>query len=285
MSCCLILGSMMMTTACQKDLQSDNSDTAAAVLADSSTTADNAYSDGFTNAFYGYSEDVAAAVGEKHSGVVATNGTASGQTVVHFSCATASVYTTGGGYPVTLSLDFGNGCTSNDSITRRGKISYTYSGPIYSSGSSITVLFDNYYVNGYGLQGLYSITNSSSDSTPQFAEHVTNGIFSYPDGSNYHYTSNKVITMTAGASTPLYFQDDVYSISGNSNFSSSSGNSVVLTVTTPLVKNLICPSVSSGIISFVYNTRIKGTIDFGNGDCDNIATLTAGGTVKTIALR
>ncbi len=282
---CLLLSAVMMAASCQKDLRSSNTDASAAALSDSSTAADNAYSDGLTNAFYGYADNVATAVENKRNGVIAVNSTAGNSVRPQFSCAVATVTSTDGSFPVTLSLDFGTGCTSTDSITRKGKITCTYSAPLYTSGAVVSVSFDKYYVNSYGLQGIYSITNTSADSVPQFVARVSNGIFSYPDGTNFHYTSNKIVTMTGGTSTPFYFPDDVYSITGNGNFSSSSGNSVVLTVTTPLLKSLVCPSISSGVISFVYNTSIKGTIDFGNGDCDNSATLTAGSLVKTIALR
>jgi hypothetical protein len=46
-----------------------------------------------------------------------------------------------------------------------------------------------------------------------------------------------------------------------------------------------CHNVSSGIISFVYDQVVNGTIDFGNGTCDNLATLTVGATQRTIILR
>jgi hypothetical protein len=285
LSRCLILGSMLMATACQKESKSSSSDnSAAASLSDSSTTADNAYSDGMTNAFYGYSDNVPSAIADKHSGGVSTNSTATNG-VSHFACAIPTLTTTDGGFPVSLSLDFGDGCASADSIIRKGKITYTYSGPIYTPGTVVSAVFDHYYVNNYGLQGTYSITNSSTDTLPQFVSQVTNGIFSYPDGTNFHYTSNKVVSMTGGTLTPFYFLDDVYSITGISNFSTSDGNSVVTTITTPLVKSVICPSISSGVISFVYNVNFKGTIDFGDGSCDNSATVKVGSLEKTIVLR
>ncbi len=280
---CLILGSLFMATACQKELKSANSDSSAAALSDSSTTADNAFNDGMTNAFYGYSENVPDAVSGRHSGSIAGNSTET-NTVNHFSCAIATVTTKDGGFPVSVSLDFGSGCSSGDSIVRKGRINYAYSGPLFAGGTVVSVVFDHYYVNNYGLQGIYSITNTSTNDVPQFVSQVTNGIFSYPDGTNFHYTSNKVVTMTEGLSTPYYFLDDVYSITGNSNFSTG-GNSLVSNITTPLVKSAICPSVSSGVISFVYNTKVKGTIDFGTGTCDNNATLTAGSIERIIALR
>jgi len=47
---------------------------------------------------------------------------------------------------------------------------------------------------------------------------------------------------------------------------------------------VICHNVSAGIVSFVYDNSVSGTIDFGNGDCDNQAVVKVGNIEKTITL-
>jgi hypothetical protein len=91
--------------------------------------------------------------------------------------------------------------------------------------------------------------------------------------------------MTAGSTTPYNITDDVYSVSGNSSFSDSYGSSLVCNITTPLIKPVICHNVTAGVISFVYDNAVNGTVDFGDGSCDNQATLKIGTTfTKTITL-
>jgi hypothetical protein len=281
----LTFSAFLFTTACKKDAAKTNHDAAAASLSDSSTVADNAYNDVLVNAMFGYSDRlVFGSSGRLQSGGVATNATEVNRRA-DFSCAN---YTSSGDeYPITLTLDFGDGCSeSADSIMRKGKIIYVFSGPLLTAGTTVSATFDHYYVNGYGLVGTCSIKNNSTqDDGLNFTVQVTNGIFTFPDLTNFHYDGNKTIKMTAGSTTPWDLSDDVYAISGNSNFSASDGTSLVSNITTPLVKTFICPTISAGVISFDYNQGLKGTIDFGDGTCDRTASLNVGSITRQINLR
>ncbi len=286
----LAFSAFLLTTACKKsitNITTPSQDGAAATLSDSSTVADNAYNDVLINAFFGYNDELTSgAVNKLHNGGTAVNSVNQVNTIP-FSCAAYTVATDSGSYPKTLTLDFGAGCSGSiDSVFRKGKIIYVFSGPLLTPGTTVSANFDQYFVNGYGLQGSCSITNTSSLANGvSFTLQVTNGIFTFPDLTNFHYSGNKTVQMTAGSNTPFNFADDVYAITGNSNFSASDGTSMVSTVTTPLVRSFICKYISAGVISFVYNQTINGTIDFGDGTCDNAATLVAGNITKQITLR
>jgi hypothetical protein len=274
--------------SCKKDSSSSGSnETSAATLSDSSTAADDMYYDVMNNAFVGFSDNSSVwNASTPHSGRTTTNSTGSVNTA-HLGCAIYTIDDTiPGEYPKTLTLDFGTGCTSADGVFRKGKLIYLFTGSLLDAASTASVTFDQYVVNGYGLQGTYSITNNS---TPQiglsFTTQVTNGIITYPSGKNYHYSHNKTFILTSGLATPLDITDDVYSITGNSSFSNAEGASLVFNSTSPLVKAVSCHNVSAGVVSFVYNQAISGTIDFGDGACDNLATLTIGNHNSTIILR
>ena len=279
----LVLGS------CKKSDVSNvtaSNDSKAATLSDSSTVAENAYYDVLNNAFIGYSDNVSS-MGVSQSGKTTilstgTEGTGTG----HLSCANYTISDSiHGHYPKTLTLDFGTGCSSIDGILRTGKVIYTFSGPLFTPGTTVSVSFNQYTVHGYGIQGTYAITNNSTQNAVSFTTLVTNGILTCPDATNFHYSHNKTFTQTAGASTPFDISDDVYAISGNSAFSSSDGSSLVLNVTTPLVRNFTCLNITQGVVAFVYNQGISGTIDFGDGGCDNTATLNVGSITRTVTLR
>ncbi len=279
----LVLGS------CKKSDVSNvtaSSDSKAATLSDSSTVAENVYYDVLNNAFVGYSDNVSS-MGVSQSGKTTilstgTEGTGTG----HLSCANYTISdSVHGHYPKTLTLDFGTGCTSIDGVIRTGKLIYTFSGPLFTPGTTVSVSFNQYTVKGYGIQGTYAITNNSTQNGVSFTTLVTNGILTCPDATNFHYSHNKTYTQTAGASTPFDISDDVYAISGNSAFSSSDGSSLVLNVTTPLVRNFTCLNITQGVVAFVYNQDISGTIDFGDGTCDNTASLKVGNISRTITLR
>ncbi len=285
----LAFSALLLTTACKKDINKASQDSSAASLSDSSTVADNAYNDVLVNALYGYADEMNNdAPGKLHNGGTTTNSTNEVNSPARLSCAQYTLVTAnGGGYPKTLTLDFGtDGCSGSiDGLLRKGKIVYTFSGPLLVPGTTISATFDQYYVNGYGLQGSCSITNNTTQNTPSFALQTTNGIFTFPDLTNFHYSGNKTIVMTAGSNTPSDLSDDVYAITGNSNFSASDGSSLVCNITTPLTKAFVCPYISAGVISFTYDQDLKGTIDFGDGTCDHTASLVVGSISRDINLR
>ena len=274
--------------SCKKDVTvTKSNDSNAATLSDSSTSAEDNYYDVLNNAFVSYSDNTSVLA----SSAANTGGTTTFSTEVngsgsHLGCAIYTVDdTVQNHYPKTLTLDFGAGCTSADGIYRKGKLIYVLSGHLFSPGTTVSVSFVQYVVNGYGLQGAYSITNNSTQAGISFTTKVTNGIITYPDATNYHYSHNRTYTMTSGLSTPYDVTDDVYSITGNSSFSDASGSSIVFNVSDPLIKAVSCHNISKGVVSFVYDQVVNGTIDFGDGTCDNLATLTAGNIQKTVILR
>lgn len=200
------------------------------------------------------------------------------------SCATVTLNNTDPDtYPKIMTLDFASGCTGIDGLTRKGKIIATLSGRIRTAGTSITISFDNYSVNDFKLEGEFSITNNSGNSGLSFTTQTTNGKLTYPGGTLYYtHSGNHTLTQTAGAGTPS-FLDDSFSLTGSGTTTSSLGNSLTVNITTPLVKKATCANIVSGVEQFTYN-NINGTLDFGDGSCDNLAALTIGSYHQTVIL-
>ena len=94
--------------------------------------------------------------------------------------------------------------------------------------------------------------------------------------------------MTAGESTSgiLGWSDDIYSITGSATGTSASQNNFSATITSPLIKKMNCRHIVQGTFTFdPGNGKPVRTVDFGNGTCDDIATVTINGNVYTIQLR
>jgi hypothetical protein len=287
----IALTSVIGMTSCKKDSTSSNSNQSSAVtLSDSSTVADNSYYDVLNNAFVSFEDNSTVwSSSTVHSGkttTMSTEGT-EGVKTGSLSCAIYSLDDSiPGEYPKTLTLDFGTGCTSADGVVRSGKIKYVFTDFIFDPAATATVTFTNYVVNGYGIQGAYTITNNSSEQVGiSINTVVTNGIITYPNTTNYHYSHNRTYVMTAGSNTPYDITDDVYNITGTSSFSASDGSNIVWTINTPLVKAISCPFIKQGVVGFSYNQTINGTIDFGDGTCDSNATITIGSFQEPITLR
>jgi len=191
-------------------------------------------------------------------------------------------------YPKTITVNFGSGCTSADSIVRSGSFTYTLSERFRNPGAVITVTFNNYVVNGYGLAGTYTVTNNSSlTAGVVYTTAVTNGVITYPNDTSYSFTGTKTVTQTAGiGSTNL--ASYVFSVVGNWTITNNAtGETLTANVTTPLEKEETCPYIVSGVDAFTYTNgsiKINGTFDFGTGSCDDTATVTIGSYTGTVTL-
>ena len=214
-----------------------------------------------------------------------TNGRADGVDSIA-ACTTVTVSPADTGtYPKTVTLNFGTGCTSWYGVTRSGIITFVYSGHLKNPGTKVTATYSNYKVNGYKLEGKYSITNYSSLANGVlFTSSVDSGKITYPNGTTwYSYSGTRTIKQTAGIGSTNY-NDYVFSITGKHSYASWTGKTLTDSITTALVKQVSCKNIVSGVVAFTYNGLIKGTLDYGNGTCDSLATLTIGTTVKTIGL-
>lgn len=251
--------------SCQKDKKEDNKDQPEAIqLSVAGNITETAYDDVF---------DVILKDGESNN--VAGKGN---------SCATVTLNNTEPNtYPKIMTIDFGAGCISTNGVTRKGKLIATLSGKIRTAGTTISVSFENYSVNGFKLEGAFSITNNSGGAGLGFTTQTTNGKITYPDGTTYYtHSGSHTITQTAGAGTPT-FNDDVFSLTGSGTTTSSAGNSLTISITTPLVKIVECKNIVSGVQAFTYNS-ISGTLNYGDGTCDNLATLIIGSYIQTVTL-
>jgi hypothetical protein len=260
---CITLAALIALPACKKDKSNGDDNSTAISLASAGSASQSVYDDAF---------DVVTSEGESSNvSRVATCATV--------TLSPADTVT----FPKTMTIDFGSGCTSSNGIVRKGKIVATLSGKIRQSGTTISVAFSNYYVNDYHVEGTYSITNNSGNGNGLNYTTATNGgKLTYPDGTWYSYTGTHTLAQTGGIGTATV-ADDVYSWSGGFTTSSSAGNSLTGTITTALVKSMACKNIIAGEETFTYN-GVSGTINYGDGSCDNQATLTIGRTTRTIIL-
>ncbi|MDR3716977.1 MAG: hypothetical protein P4L51_29555 [Puia sp.] len=291
-----VLSVAVIVTACSKSSSSNPGSSSgassgdAASLSASAETADNAYNDAFNVVMQtGTSSTNGGVSVESTKGNTSAYGTGSSTLS---SCATVTVSPEDAiTFPKTITVDFGSGCTSLLGYTRKGSITYTLSGPIFSPGTTISATFNNYSVNGYQLGGTYAITNNSTEAGLNFTTVVTGGNVIFPDStsSTYTYSGTKTVVQTAGIGT-LTLADDSYNVFGKHTYSSSvSGKSLVdsIDVNNPLVVGASCTHITKGIIDFVYtqgSSSLTGTFDYGTGACDADATVTIGAFTKAVVL-
>jgi hypothetical protein len=191
------------------------------------------------------------------------------------SCATVTVdNATPGVFPKEFTVDFGTGCTYNG-ITRSGILTIIISDYVLNNGSLMTIeRGNNYYVNGRKVEGTVVYENTTTNtSIPQWTRTITNGKITNLAGVIFNHYGTRTVKQTAGVST-LIFADNIYEItSGNHTITREGGSSLSLTVVEPLIKKYACNHVSQGKLDLLGSV-LDGVLDYGNNECDNLATYT-----------
>jgi hypothetical protein len=207
------------------------------------------------------------------------------ETYIISECATISLDTTT--FPRTLNIDFGEtNCLCNDGKYRRGKILVSFTGRYRWEGTVITTEFDDYYVNDNKVEGIKVVTNmgENEDGNPYFTISVNGLIYLALDQGQISWNAQKVREWAEGYDTPRVRIDDVYLISGQASGINASGITWDRVITTELRKEIGCRFIVSGTIEIQPEGRPLRILDYGNGECDNIATVTVNGTTYTIFL-
>ncbi len=273
--------SVLFLFSCQKETSSTSS-TSAAVTEEQATT----YSDESTQteASFDDAEDVSmTAATEESNASTAGRSEGANRYFPTFEelrlrlgpCATITIVPNDSTYPKTITIDFGDGCVCADGKFRKGAIILYLTGPIRRSGSVLTITFRNFYLNRAHIEGTKIISNLSEGGNIKFTVQVLDGRVTFPSGRGYSYESFKYVVQIEGGGTPIV-RDDVYRIEGRSSTRFNNGVTVNLNTETPLIKKVVCPWISDGVLKIKINDRVL-FLDYGapnNGDCDNLALLT-----------
>lgn len=190
-----------------------------------------------------------------------------------------------GVFPKTVVLDFGTGCEMNGHV-RKGKIITVYSGPLHKPGSKAVTEFDGYQVDNRKINGRHVIENTTlpGSNQRQFTRTYQTKVTNTEDNSWRMWNGTTTMTQIEGNGTPLWPKDDIFQFTGSRKGENSNGRSWTAEVTTPLIKAFTCRWISKGVVKITVNDKI-GTLDYGNGECDNEATLTVNGVSRTVKLR
>lgn len=202
-----------------------------------------------------------------------------------FTCAkiTGDVNTTT--FPKTITVDFGTGCTDPKGVIRSGKLIYTITEKPRVSGSKLTIERSNYTVNGNKVEGTITFTNiTGADKVPTWSKTVTGGKITYADGSVYTFDSLRKMRLIAGMDTPQCSDDTLEIFEGYKNITKTNGDVLKFTISSPLIKPRTCEYITKGKIS--VSGSVNGTLDFGNGNCDNKGVFTnSAGVTKEITFK
>jgi hypothetical protein len=193
-------------------------------------------------------------------------------------------FDTTGGWGVALGYDYGNGCPNDLAmgIIRKGKVTYKY----FISNDlthAIRVRYENFRDNSTSYNGVFTTSYQYGASGSNWFLGANDLLVTNSIWGNARYQAALWYRQTQGSNTPWVAADDVYLITGTTTVVSSTTGLSTYEALTPLVNALNCSFIVAGRLKITLGNT-TGIVDFGNGVCDNAASLEIGGQVIPITL-
>jgi len=209
-----------------------------------------------------------------------------------FDCATITIELAAdnalGSPKGTITVDFGTGCTDAKGNVRKGKLIINYSGKRFLPGSTVVTTFAEYFINGVKIEGTRTVTNKSGslESNPVFEIKVTGGKAIWPDATFATREATRTREWKRG-NTPNV---DQWIVSGTASGTNRNGREYQMEITEPLVYKREC-AISDKVFIAVEGTKVltveskQITIDYGDGACDKLVTITVDGKSREVEVR
>ena len=147
------------------------------------------------------------------------------------------------------------------------------------------------------IEGSRTITSTVKTSDLLATAHpvFTNSIdmtVTFADGRKYSRIGTRVRELVEGIDTKFVLEDNVYLVWGYHITTFPNGSKFTATIKTPLRFVMACkmPFPVSGTKTFMKTdkdslNKKEGLIDFGKGECDDLATITINGETREIHLK
>lgn len=189
-------------------------------------------------------------------------------------------------FPALLTLTYGADCTDAELDSLGGIIRATFNGLLFSPGTNIGIEFEDFSVGDYTASGLYRVTNDSLDAQGRqsFGHLISDGELSLRDTFLFTYQEEATTYQVAGQETNFFnaglegILDDRFERQFTGTGVFADGDAFTITSLTPITHAFGCDYPTAGQISYeLEGLDAPILLDFGQGECDNLATLTVGG--------
>lgn len=192
-------------------------------------------------------------------------------------CATVTMVITGNTWVRTI--DFGTqGCALPNGNIYKGKIIITKTVSTTPLSKTFTITFDNFYINARKIEGTKTLVKTLTTVAPihPTSTMTMNITVIFPNGFSYVRTGTRVSEMVEGFSTAVW-NDNIFKVTGS--WTTTRPNwSQTSTIMVPLIFRMNCQyRLVRGKVEIVRNSNVA-LVDYGDGTCDNIATITINGT-------
>jgi hypothetical protein len=194
----------------------------------------------------------------------------------------ADITSSGEDFPKDITIDFGQGCEGPNGHVRSGIVHIHISNPLQQIGSIRTVTFENFSIDNVGLAGNRITTNTgpTEEFQPTFTRDIDMTVSI--NGNVLSRLFNLGVLWVSGYETAIC-GDNTFLISGEGTCIRPNNTEIQRTILEPLLRTYTCPYYTQGIVE-VETAMGVHTINYGDGECDNIAIITANGESWEITL-
>jgi hypothetical protein len=200
------------------------------------------------------------------------------------SCATVTVDSDE--FPKTITIDYSEGCTGRMGLEKKGIITIYMSDTIINEGAYYTVTIENMTMGQREISKTATFTNEGLNDAGYWVisfESLSSTSFE-KDGELYtivrDFTGSR--EWMAGFDTPES-SDDIFLLSRNGSITVNDELKFEKSTIDPLLIDRSCKWPLSGIVE-ITRAEETMTIDYGTGECDNIALVSKDGESEEIEL-
>ena len=174
---------------------------------------------------------------------------------------------------MTVTLDFEENCTLPNGHVLNGQIILTYEKGDDANTKTITKTFNEFSFNNVTIEGVNVIlrTKSNENGNPQSIKTI-DVLHTWADGETISKKGTKTREWIQGYQTKTW-GDNVFLITGNWTSSFKDGGVCSANIDLALRREMACRFIVSGILR-IDKGLISGTLNYGDGSCDNLAVFT-----------
>ncbi len=174
-----------------------------------------------------------------------------------------------------LIIDFGTeGCEVRNGYILKGKVNMSYTRNSETMTKVIDYTLEDFFVNDIQFSGSRSVTRqkANDNGNPQYSMSM-DLLITFADGTEASRTGVKTREWIEGSFNGNW-GDNVFLINGEWTTNFKNGNVHSTTIKTPLRREASCRFLVSGVVELV-RTNYSGSLNYGDGLCDNLAMFTS----------
>ncbi len=196
------------------------------------------------------------------------------------SCATVIVSSSS--YPKEIIIDYGTGCTSSKGHVKKGKIIINISDSMLLAGATKTIVYQDFYIDSIKVEFSATVKNLGQNAQGHWVMESTWEQIITKNGDKSVQANTETKEWISGFETVDKSDDEFYK-SGQGSITLNDTIMYSRVISKPLHYSSSCNFIMDGSIELTRNGETS-VIDYGDGECDNKATITLNDTTEEINL-